>query len=91
LDVLADNPRVLEDPAPAVVLESLGDSAINLKALCFVANVNQRQTVRSDLYFAILAALEKAGIAIPFPQREIWLRADHSDGRRLPPGDGAAS
>lgn len=91
LDVLADNPRVLEDPAPAVVLESLGDSAINLKALCFVANVNQRQTVRSDLYFAILAALEKAGIAIPFPQREIWLRADDSDGRRVPPGDGAAS
>ncbi|MDF0541151.1 mechanosensitive ion channel [Sphingobium sp. H39-3-25] len=90
LDVLTGNPRVLDDPAPAVVLDSLGDSAINLKALCFVGNVNQRQAVRSDLYFAILRALDEAGIGIPFPQREIWLRADGTDAGRASQGDGAA-
>ncbi|WP_404480553.1 mechanosensitive ion channel family protein [Novosphingobium sp. BL-52-GroH] len=90
LDVLTGNSRVLDDPAPAVVLDSLGDSAINLKALCFVGNVNQRQAVRSDLYFAILNALEKAGIGIPFPQRDIWLHTDDVDTRRKPQSEGAA-
>ncbi|MEC3948065.1 mechanosensitive ion channel family protein [Sphingobium sp. HWE2-09] len=76
LDVLITHERVLDRPEPSVVLETLGESAINLKAMCFVANVNQRQSVRSDLYFAILQALGAAGISIPFPQREIWLHAD---------------
>lgn len=89
LETLTANPRVLNDPGPSVVLDSLGDSAINLKALCFVENVNQRQSVRSDLYFAILKELEKAGIAIPFPQREIRLRSDAADMRKAPPSDGA--
>lgn len=89
LEALTTNPRVLSDPAPSVVLDSLGDSAINLKSLCFVANVNQRQTVRSDLYFAILKELEKAGIAIPFPQREIRLWSDAADIRKAPPSDGS--
>jgi small-conductance mechanosensitive channel len=42
--------------------------------MCFVENVNQRLTVRSDLNFAIVRALADAGITIPFPQREVWLR-----------------
>jgi small-conductance mechanosensitive channel len=89
LGALTQNLRVLDDPAPSVVLDSLGDSAINLKALCFVENVNQRQSVRSDLYFAILKELEKSGIAIPFPQREIRLRGDTADIRKTSPRDGA--
>ncbi|EIZ79653.1 mechanosensitive ion channel MscS [Novosphingobium sp. Rr 2-17] len=91
LGALSGNRRVLSDPAPSVVLDNLGDSAINLKALCFVANVNERQAVRSELYFALLHDLEKAGIGIPFPQREIRLRTDGADARRAPPSDGAAT
>lgn len=90
LEVLAGHARVLDDPEPSVVLESLGDSAINLKAMCFVENVNQRQSVRSDLYFAILKALENAGIGIPFPQREIWLHADPGLRPSASPTDGAS-
>jgi small-conductance mechanosensitive channel len=76
LGVLQRHDRVLNHPEPSVVLDSLGESAINLKAMCFVENVNQRQSVRSDLYFAILKGLEEAGIEIPFPQREIRFHAD---------------
>lgn len=89
LETLIQNRRVLNDPAPSVVLDSLGESAINLKALCFVENVNQRQSVRSDLYFAILKELEKAGISIPFPQREIRVRSVAGDTGTAPHGDGA--
>jgi small-conductance mechanosensitive channel len=90
LEVLAGHARVLDDPEPSVVLESLSDSAINLKAMCFVENVNQRQSVRSDLYFAILKALDNAGIGIPFPQREIWLHADPGGGPQALPTNGAS-
>ncbi|TVV71030.1 mechanosensitive ion channel family protein [Sphingomonas solaris] len=84
LKVLTDHDRVLDRPEPSVVLDSLGDSAINLKAMCFVENVNQRLSVRSDLYFAILKALDQAGITIPLPQRELWIRT--GDGARGQPG-----
>lgn len=75
LEVMAANDRVLDDPAPTVVLDSLGDSAINLQAMCFVGDVNRRLGVRSDLYFAMLSALNAADISIPFPQREVWVHS----------------
>jgi small-conductance mechanosensitive channel len=31
--------------------------------------------VRSELYYAIFDALEKAGIEIPFPQRDLHVRS----------------
>lgn len=89
LDVISGHERVLSRPEPSVILDSLGDSAINLKAMCFVENVNQRQSARSDLYFAILKALQQAGIAIPVPQRELWVHAADADARALRPADGA--
>ncbi len=77
LKVVTDNARVLDKPEPSVVLDSLGDSAINLKVMCFVENVNQRLSVRSDLYFAILKALDQAGIIIPLPQRDPPMKGRH--------------
>ncbi|AHE52545.1 hypothetical protein NX02_03960 [Sphingomonas sanxanigenens DSM 19645 = NX02] len=82
LGVVTGHPLVLRKPESSVVLDSLGDSAINLKILCFVENVNQRMTVRSDLYLEILAALKKAGIAIPFPQREVRVHTDRAEPAR---------
>ncbi|WP_162237485.1 mechanosensitive ion channel family protein [Sphingobium sp. Leaf26] len=89
LDVISGHERVLSRPEPSVILDSLGDSAINLKAMCFVENVNQRQSARSDLYFAILKALQQAGIAIPVPQRELWVHAADADACGLHTADGA--
>lgn len=84
LAAMGGHAHVLHKPEPSVVIDGLGDSAVNLKALCFVNNVNQRQTVRSDLYFAILKAMQDAGIAIPFPQRDLWIHADDGPDRRQP-------
>ncbi|MEE4450588.1 mechanosensitive ion channel domain-containing protein [Novosphingobium resinovorum] len=72
-DIAVSHEKVLGDPPPRVVIDTLGDNAINLNLLCFVGDVNQRLTVRSDLYFAIVKALGDAGISIPFPQRELWI------------------
>lgn len=75
LDAAAKDQRILVKPAPNIILDGLGESGINLNVMCFVQNVNERLTVRSDLYFAILEAFEEAGISIPFPQQEVWIRS----------------
>ena len=38
-------------------------------------NADFRRRVRSELYFAIFDELAKAGIEIPFPQRDIHVRS----------------
>jgi small-conductance mechanosensitive channel len=65
-------PRVLADPAPAVLLKAFADSGINLELGFWVGDpelgVGQ---LRSDINLAIWREFKQAGIAIPFPQHEI--------------------
>ncbi|WP_169795055.1 mechanosensitive ion channel domain-containing protein [Novosphingobium barchaimii] len=79
IEVASAHARVLAHPEPKVVMDGLGDSAINLKLLCFVDNVNVRLSVRSDLFFGIVEALDAARITIPFPQRELWVHDARTD------------
>ncbi|WP_159987323.1 MULTISPECIES: mechanosensitive ion channel family protein [unclassified Novosphingobium] len=80
IEIASNHPRVLDRPAPKVIMDGFGDSAIDLKLLCVVDNVNDRVSVRSDLFFAIVAAFDAARITIPFPQRDLWIH----DGRKNP-------
>ena len=62
-----DHPQVLQTPAPRVLLMAFGDSALEFELRCVVANVDYGLVVKSDLHFAILHRLRKAGIEIPVP------------------------
>ena len=68
LEVLTSNPLVLENPAPSVNVEELGDSSVNLAVRPF-CKPEDYWTV----YFATLEnckiALDKAGIEIPYPHQ----------------------
>lgn len=68
------HPRVITDPPIAVRLMGFGDSGINLEARAWIldpeAGVNG---VRSDINLEIWKEFKKAGITIPFPQREVKL------------------
>ncbi|MDY8136879.1 mechanosensitive ion channel family protein [Aquimarina sp. 2201CG5-10] len=72
MDVLTNNPKVLKDPAPTVAVSELGDNAINIVVRPF-ANVADYW----DVYFEALEdsknALDKAGISIPYPQRDVHI------------------
>ena len=64
--------RVLGDPAPVVLLKDFAESGINLELGFWVADPEQGVGVlRSDINLAIWREFKQAGIAIPFPQREI--------------------
>jgi small-conductance mechanosensitive channel len=74
-------PRILVDPAPAVLLKEFADSGINLELGCWVADpeigVGQ---LRSDINLAIWRDFKQAGIAIPFPQREVRILNEAANG-----------
>ena len=67
---LADDPRVLKDPAPVVVVTTLGDSAITMSLRVWVDTPNYW-----DVLFMFNEQsrdrLKAANIDIPFPQRVI--------------------
>lgn len=66
---------VLEDPEPDVLVDSLGDSAVNLKVRFWV-NKEARGNmllVRSDVTRAVKEALVAAGYDIPYPIRTILM------------------
>lgn len=68
--VVMSDSRILKDPAPSIAVSQLGDSSVNL--VC-------RPWVRPQDYWAVYfdtiekgkLELEKRGITIPFPQRDV--------------------
>jgi small-conductance mechanosensitive channel len=51
-----------------------GASSLDFELRCYLADISDGLTIRSDLRFAILETLQAAGIEIPFPQQDIHLR-----------------
>ena len=76
-DLCSSNPKVLADPSPYVGVVEYGDSSINLTV---------RPWCKTDDYWDVFfeineqmkSALDKKGISIPFPQRDVHLY-QHND------------
>lgn len=72
LDVLKNTEGVLETPAPDVNVVELADSSVNLKMLYWTDSFQSSTRKTGDrVVSAAKAALDKAGIEIPFPQRVV--------------------
>ncbi|TJZ53340.1 mechanosensitive ion channel family protein [Sphingobacterium olei] len=72
LAVIADNPAAHADPAPQVVVTELGDSAINLSIRVTTSN-ELFWKMQEELIIDCKTALDRAGIEIPFPQRDVHI------------------
>lgn len=81
---LAQDPRVLQDPAPEAVVAALGDSAITLSLRLWV-NTGDYGGVLNMLNAEVRDRLRAAGIDIPFPQRVVRLVQEQQDGTPPPP------
>ncbi|MHC4550923.1 MAG: mechanosensitive ion channel family protein [Planctomycetota bacterium] len=70
--ILADHPLVLKDPAPVVAVHELADSSVNfvVRPWC---NTPDYWTVHFDVTETVKREFDQAGIAIPFPQRDVHL------------------
>ena len=69
-EILAANPRVLQDPAPVVAPLQLGESAVALAVRPWVL-VEDQGTVGGEVCAAVLEAFRARGVVMPFPQREV--------------------
>ncbi len=75
LDVADANGYVTSYPAPVVYFMDFGASSLDFELRCFVQDVNNSMTAKSDLRFAIFKALKDARIEIPFPQQDVHVRS----------------
>lgn len=73
LNVARNNQYAFEDPAPQIMVTELGDSSVNLSVRVTTSNENF-WTMNEQLIIDCKAALDEAGIEIPFPQRDIHIR-----------------
>jgi len=69
-------PRVLSKPGPAVMLSNFAPDGLELTVAFWIADAEFGQlNVRSAVNLALLAAINAAGVEIPFPQRVVHQRA----------------
>ncbi len=69
---LAAVPRVLADPAPAVMLSQFTADGLELTLAFWIADAHNGQlNVKSDVNLAVLALLNAQGVEIPYPQRVV--------------------
>ena len=87
MEVAAANPLVMSDPAPTVFLVNFSECALDFEMRVFVREPVSRAPVASNLHVAIVEALKKNGIDIPFPQRDVRivsLETPHNSSRLIP-------
>ena len=72
--IALEHDRVLKDPAPAAVLTGFGDNGVNLELLVWIDDPEHGGGVRSDLFRHIWKDFKTAGITLPFPQRDVYIK-----------------
>ncbi|MFT3756575.1 MAG: DUF3772 domain-containing protein [Pseudoxanthomonas sp.] len=68
LDVYAQHAGVLEQPAPAVYIDSIAGGQVTINSFAYGSSPRTVYSTRSELWFAVLKALAEAGIALSSPQ-----------------------
>jgi small conductance mechanosensitive channel len=64
--------RLLQDPAPTIMMLELADSSVNFAVRPWVATADY-WAARGDLLERIKKSLEDNGLSIPYPQRDVHL------------------
>ena len=73
VDILAEESRLLEDPAPTVMVTNLGDNSVDFAVRGFCSTA-EWWAVRCDLIERIKLRFDDEGIEIPFPQMDVHVR-----------------
>jgi small conductance mechanosensitive channel len=72
LRLIGEEPRILAEPAPIVIVKNLGESSVDLEARFWV-QVTDHFGVSNAIREAVKKAFDAEGISFPFPQREVLL------------------
>jgi potassium efflux system protein len=77
LAIGGNHPKVIKEPdaSPLVFFRQFADSCLQFELSCIIDDINQRSKVISELNFIIDREFRKAGIDMPFPQRDIHIKS----------------
>jgi len=84
------HPLVLSEPEPMIRVHELGDNSVNFICRPWV-NTENYWTVYWDLTRQVKEGFDDAGISIPFPQRDIHIKAEHGRHKSLDTGSTPSS
>ena len=75
LEAVRAQPETKDEPAPTVVFEDFGDSALVFDSYfwCDVGGEKLLRDIRSEIRFRITEIFAESGITIAFPQRDVHL------------------
>jgi len=73
-ELISDHDNILKNPAPLVIFLGFGESSLDFRVL-FWTHFDVGLSTKSKLGMEIDEAFKKAGIEIPFPQRDLHLRS----------------
>jgi len=75
LEVAGENEGVLKDPKPDVLFNDYGDSSLNFNLRVWTSMyIDRPGLLKSQLYYEIFKRFKEAGIEIPFPQRDVYIK-----------------
>ncbi len=70
--IVKEDSRVLEDPAPTIAVSELGDSSVNFVVRPWVKTADY-WAVFFDIHEKVKMTFDEKGISIPFPQTDVHL------------------
>jgi len=74
-EMVANDPRVLADPAPQVAVSELGDSSVNFVVRPW-AKSSDFWGLKFDMTEAVKLRFDQEGISIPYPQMDVHLHKE---------------
>lgn len=74
-DVARENPLILSYPAPFVNFVDFSDSALTFELRAFIRDITTSLSVRTQVRKSIFKKFREHGIEIPFPQRDLHIKA----------------
>ncbi len=69
------HPRALREPEPVGLFQGFGQSALDFSLLFWTGDFEGWTQVKSDVTVRVNTALRDAGIEIPLPGRDVWIRS----------------
>lgn len=73
LPLVADDDRILQRPAPTVVVTEMADSSVNMALRFYLRNPKEEVPVRWEYTEKVREALREADIEIPFPHLQLFI------------------
>jgi len=73
-EIAAEHEGICKIPEPRIRFRKFGDSSLDFELLCWIDRPVDRGKTQHDLNCAIYKRFNKAGIQIPFPQRDLHVR-----------------